>query len=214
MRRGLKICAIVSLLFALAVVYVIGAKVEANKNGSSSAHYQGQHAPDFDDRDDRFDDFESRVRKGFAIAPVPLNLKGKNRDLVGLGSYLVNAVAGCNDCHTCPSYDPNDNPYSGQPGKVNAQNYLAGGVQFGPFVSRNITPDASGKPASMTFEEFLHVIRTGEDIEHEHPQFGPLLQVMPWPVYRHMNERDIRAIYEYLRAIPHAEPGVCSGAGQ
>jgi hypothetical protein len=27
-----------------------------------------------------------------AIAPVPLNMEGKNPELVGLGSYLVNAV--------------------------------------------------------------------------------------------------------------------------
>jgi hypothetical protein len=28
------------------------------------------------------------------------------------------------------------------------------------------------------------------------------LQVMPWPVYGKMSDRDLRAIYEYLRAIP------------
>ena len=36
------------------------------------------------------------------IAPVPLSLAGLNRDLVGLGSYLVNAIGGCQDCHTNP----------------------------------------------------------------------------------------------------------------
>src|SRR6476646_10274110 len=36
------------------------------------------------------DDSESRVQKGFASVPVNLNLTGKNRALVGLGSYLVN----------------------------------------------------------------------------------------------------------------------------
>jgi hypothetical protein len=30
---------------------------------------------------------------------------------------------------------------------------------------------------------------------------------MPWPTFGKMSERDLRAIYEYLRAIPHAEPG-------
>jgi hypothetical protein len=29
-----------------------------------------------------------------------------------------------------------------------------------------------------------------------------LLQVMPWPVFQDLNDRDLRAIYEYLRAIP------------
>ena len=36
---------------------------------------------------------ESIVKQGLAIAPVDLNLRGKNRALVGLGSYLVNAVS-------------------------------------------------------------------------------------------------------------------------
>ena len=42
-----------------------------------------------DDVDD--DRNESRILRGFEIAPVPLNLEGKNRALVGLGSYIVNA---------------------------------------------------------------------------------------------------------------------------
>jgi hypothetical protein len=32
---------------------------------------------------------ESRIRRGFQIAPVPLNLEGKNRALVGLGSFCL-----------------------------------------------------------------------------------------------------------------------------
>jgi len=47
---------------------------------------------------DRGDAADSRIEQGFEIAPVPLNLEGKNRALVGLGSYLVN-FGGCNDCH-------------------------------------------------------------------------------------------------------------------
>jgi hypothetical protein len=148
-----------------------------------------------------------RVARGYAIAPVPLNLEGKDPVLVGLGSYLVNAGGGCNDCHTNPSYAEGGDPFFGQPKRVNAANYLAGGVQFGPFVSRNITPDPeSGKPAGHTFDEFLLILRTGIDLDQAHPQFGPLLQVMPWPVYGDLSDHDIRAIYEYLTAIPHAKP--------
>src|SRR4051794_2945460 len=74
-----------------------------------------------------------RILRGFQIAPVKLNLRNKNRDLVGLGSYIVNAQGGCNDCHTAPPYAPGGNPFQGQPKKVNAAHYLAGGQQFGPF---------------------------------------------------------------------------------
>ena len=41
---------------------------------------------------------ESRIQRGFDIAPVHLNLEGKNRALVGLGSYIVNAQVDCNGC--------------------------------------------------------------------------------------------------------------------
>jgi hypothetical protein len=42
------------------------------------------------------DDEASEIQQGFAIAPVPLNLAGKNRALVGLGSYIVNGQGDCN----------------------------------------------------------------------------------------------------------------------
>ncbi len=46
------------------------------------------------------DDEGSLIKIGFQIAPVPLNLEGKNRALVGLGSFIVNAQGDCNGCHT------------------------------------------------------------------------------------------------------------------
>lgn len=160
-------------------------------------------------------DNDSRIQKGFAIAPVHLNLEGKNHALVGLGSYIVNGQGACNACHTCPSFTPGHSPFNGKEEQINTAGYLAGGVPFAPtpFVSRNITPDATGKPAGLTFEDFEHLIRTGEDPDH----FTPLLQIMPWPTFRKMNDHDLRAIYEYLSAIPSNPrkdsdgPGRCSG---
>jgi hypothetical protein len=149
----------------------------------------------------------NRVNTGFTIAPVPLNLRGRDAILVGLGSYLVNAAIGCGGCHTNPEFAEGGDPFRGQPEQINTANYLAGGTMFGPFTSRNITPDPeSGLPAGHTFEEFVQIMRTGVDLDMEHPQFGPLLQVMPWPDYGKMTDRDLRAIYEYPSAIPHAEP--------
>jgi hypothetical protein len=147
---------------------------------------------------------ENEWKRGLAIAPVALNLDGKNKRLVGAGSYIVNI--GCVDCHTNPVYADGGNPFFGQPEQINTQNYLAGGAHFGPFTSANLTPDASGKPAGLTFEQFVEVMRTGKDFKNRHPQFGPVLQVMPWPMFRKMTDDDLEAIYEYLRAIPHAEP--------
>jgi hypothetical protein len=138
-----------------------------------------------------------RIRRGFRISPVELNLRGKDRALVGLGSYIVN-TGGCSDCHTNPPYLEGGDPFLGQPEKINAAAFLGGGTPFGPnLFSANLTPDASGRPAGLTFEEFERVMRTGID-----PEDGHILQVMPWPVFGKKTDRDLRAIYEYLRAIP------------
>jgi len=144
---------------------------------------------------------QSQIQRGFEINPVPLDLKGKNRALVGLGSYIVNTT-GCNECHTNPSYAPGGNPFLGQPEQVNVAGFLAGGQHFGPFVSANITPDALGRPAGLTLEQFISTLRTGHN-PLDPP--GVLLQVMPWPAFGKKTDRDLTAIYEYLRSIPSIE---------
>jgi hypothetical protein len=145
----------------------------------------------------------NEVKIGFEIAPVPLNLKHKDRDLVGLGSYIVNAQGGCNDCHTYPNYKDGGNPFFGEPEQINTDHYMAGGRPFGPVVSRNITPTlTTGRPADLTADEFRELMRTGHDPDN--PSY--VFQVMPWPIYGKMTDHDLRAIYEYLSAIPHAEP--------
>ncbi len=114
-----------------------------------------------DERNDQSE--ESRIQRGFEIAPVPLNLQRKNRALVGLGSYIVNAVGDCNGCHSAgpPSEFTSDgNPYQLSPPfsgikQINAATYLGGGRDFGPYgappqiphlYSRNLTPDKTGIP--------------------------------------------------------------------
>jgi hypothetical protein len=52
-------------------------------------------------------------------------------------------------------------------------------------------------------------MRTGFD-----PVDKDTLAVMPWPIYRNMTDRDLEAIYAYLSAIPHKEPGQCVAPGQ
>jgi len=155
----------------------------------------------------------SKIQEGFAIAPVPLDLNGKNPALVGLGSYIVNGQGDCNSCHAnaTPDFISGGNPYLGEPEQIDPERYLIGGRQFGGPTgprSRNLTPDpVTGLPAGYTFEEFLYVLRTGADLKGLAP-FVPsrqsdLLQApMPWPVFRKMTDRDIRAIYEYLRSVP------------
>jgi mono/diheme cytochrome c family protein len=141
---------------------------------------------------------DSRVARGLEISPVPLDRRGKNPVLLGLGSYLVNAAGGCNDCHTSPSYLPSGDPFKGETEIINTAQFLAGGRRFGPIVSANLTPDEFGRPAGLTFEQFATALRTGRDPDDA----SHILQVMPWPVYGNMTDLDLRALYEYLRAIP------------
>lgn len=161
--------------------------------GSRKTHLRGAEAPG----EYRAEPHHPRLRDRAGALEPP----GQEPPLVGLGSYIINAQGGCNDCHTDPSYAPGGDPFLGQPEQINVARYLAGGRNFGIAISANITPDANGRPAGLTFPEFRTLIRTG----HEPDEPDEILQVMPWPVYRKMTDRDLRAIYEYLSAIPHID---------
>jgi len=246
----------VGAVVALAAIVLAGMlnaphRVEAQDNGNS--------------------DEDELVQIGYAIAPVPLNLEGKSseqRRLVGLGSFIVNAQADCNGCHTAGgppnfNYANNGNPYFSNQRlgtKTDPTTYLAGGTPFGqavpssasvggfpggsvppsyppdgypidpttgfPYagpviISRNLTPDKTGRPEGHTLAEFSEILRTGKDFDKIHPTClsdtdpnialgvcipppvdGSTLQVMPWPIFHNMTDHQIEAIYEYLSVIP------------
>ena len=215
-------------VFALAAVFLVG-------TWRSSSHVQAQ---------DNGNNGASIIQIGFDIAPVPLDLRGKNKALVGEGSFLVNAIGDCNGCHNGGgppnfNYAAGNNPYFGQkPAKVDPATYLAGGMDFGAvgfspdypnyfgpdIIARNLTPDKTGRPeGGRTLAEFKQILKTGIDLDHAHPTCisptptptpancipppvdGSLLQVMPWPTFHNMTDRQMEAIYEYLSAIPCLE---------
>jgi hypothetical protein len=178
-----------------------------------------------------------------ASAGLQLNMTGKDPDMVGLGSYLVNVAGDCNGCHTnspVTEYSPTGNPYLLPPvfngtKTINTSTYLGGGSIFGPLpgvsgvpsvniVSRNLTPDKTGRPeGGNTFSDFKLIMRTGKDLDHAHPSCpssgtapanclhfpinGELLQVMPWPNFQNLTDRQLEAIYTFLSAIPCLEGG-------
>jgi hypothetical protein len=94
----------------------------------------------------------------------------------------------------------------GLPKQVNVDHYLGGGSYSGRSYRANLTPE-DGLPAGRTWAQFRLEMRTGIDLDHAHPQMGPLLEVIPWPTFQNMSDHDLRAIYEYLSAIPPATPG-------
>jgi len=181
-------------------------------------------------------DEKRAIQLGYAVAPVILNTTGLDSDLVGLGSYIVNVTGDCNGCHSAgpqSEFLANGNPYtrltpngpySGVT-QVNTTTYLGGGRDFGGFpapnsplhiISRNLTPDASGKPEGHTLDEFITILRTGVDMDQRHPNCtgapnssctpfpfdGSKLQIMRWPFFLNMTDRQLTAVYEYLSAIP------------
>jgi hypothetical protein len=162
--------------------------------------------------------FDQRAEIGFAIAEQQGIALNHDDPAIGLGSYLVNS-AGCNDCHTWPNYAPGGNPFTRQPKQVPVANFLAGGRLFKlpteDVCSRNITPDPrTSKPAGLSRADFLHVMQTGcdpKDANFHDVQTCGLLQIMPWPNYQKMKPQELKAIYSFLSALPHAEPG---GAAQ
>jgi len=205
MKRQLLFCTVLALTGIAALIVsptVIPALSKSDKGATSkrlprNAFLMPTMAPDSDNDN-------SIIQRGFELAPVALDLRGKNRALVGLGSYIVN-TGGCNDCHTNPPYAAGGDPFLGEPEQINVPCYLSGGVPFGPGVtSRNLTPNSQGLPAGLTLEEFIHTLRTGEDLDTPGVPADDhgLLQVMPWPVFGKKTDRELTAVYEYLRSIP------------
>jgi hypothetical protein len=108
-----------------ATVSLVGAALAVTLTRSPAVHAQD------------WDEDGSLIKIGFEIAPVPLNLEGKSRDLVGLGSFIVNAQGDCNGCHTAGgppnfNYANGGNPYllNQGPTKTDLTTYLAGGTDF------------------------------------------------------------------------------------
>lgn len=130
-----------------------------------------------------------RAAQGLAISPVPISTDGlsqRQQQLIGLGSYIVNAASDCAGCHSGPA------------------GFLSGGNPFfldgaGHVVwSRNLTPDpVTGLPLSL--DQFMEAVRTGRDF---HPGETRQLVVMPWTTLRWASDLDLTAIYAYLRAVP------------
>jgi mono/diheme cytochrome c family protein len=118
----------------------------------------------------------------------------------GRGSYLVNAMAACNDCHTAPQ-----GGLIPMTVDVNTAAYLAGGIDIGSFLgvgpvfSRNLTPDPS-TGLFLTEEQFIQTMRFAADFRRPP---GSTLRVPPhFPAEYRLTLDDLKAVYAYLRAIP------------
>ena len=89
---------------------------------------------------------------------------------------------------------------------------------LGPnIITRNLTPDHTGNPeGGNDLDTFIKILRTGHDFDTLHlncggsvtdncylpPVNGAVLQVMPWPLYQNMTDRQLTAIWTYLSTVP------------
>jgi hypothetical protein len=142
------------------------------------------------------------VAIGLRIAPDFIDMRGKDPNLVGLGSFIVHGQADCNGCHgsdPANEFLPTNNPYfrppNNQPVKYNQATYLNGGQNFGSvgpgvvkdansplfggaglgpnIITRNLTPDYTGNPeGGHDLVSFMTIMRTGHDYDKLHPNCG------------------------------------------
>lgn len=135
------------------------------------------------------------------------------------GKYLV-TIAGCNDCHTPLKMGANgpepdwDRMLSGHPEALlmppapvlpegpwlvtAAGTNTAWSGPWGVSFTANLTPDRETGLGKWSFKNFKDTIRTGRHLGRGRPILPP----MPIPMYRHMSDEDLEAVFAYLQAIP------------
>ncbi len=134
------------------------------------------------------------------------------------GKYLV-STSGCHDCHT-PFKTGANGPepdtaraLSGHPQDlkmppapvlpagpwliVSAGTNTAHAGPWGVSFSANLTPDAETGLGKWTVNDFKQTLRTGRHMGRGRPVLPP----MPVPVYNNFTDRDLEAIYAYLRTV-------------
>lgn len=124
-------------------------------------------------------------------------------DTVAYGKYLV-TIAGCRDCHT---------PM--EKGSFIDSLEYAGGQPF-PFPngtvtwSGNITPHEKTGIGTWSREKFVNQFKMYQKVENQRIEVGEdgFNTVMPWIMYSGMTERDLEAMYSYLRTLKPVDNSV------
>jgi len=140
------------------------------------------------------------------------------------GKRLVTAL-GCNDCHS-PKKMTEFGPIpdeklllSGHPQNMSLSEYDpslpnsgtwilfngSGTAAVGPWgtsFASNLTPHETGL-GSWTIEQFTKAMKEGKSKGLENGRF--LLPPMPWMGYKSLNDKEIKAIFNYLQSLEPVE---------
>jgi mono/diheme cytochrome c family protein len=123
------------------------------------------------------------------VAFVVFSVSANAQTPVQRGSYLVNTIMTCGNCHTPkgPSGDIKEKAFSG-------------GLEFDepPFkvTASNITPDKESGIGKWSATDLRKTMTTGL-----RPNGTPLAEVMPTGFYQILTKRDLNAIVAYLRSL-------------
>ncbi|MEO7960627.1 MAG: c-type cytochrome [Ginsengibacter sp.] len=144
--------------------------------------------------------------------------------LTSRGEYLV-SIMGCDDCHSPKNMTPQGpeldmaHRLSGYPAqralaKINPDVVKNGWVLFdgdltaavGPWgasFSANLTGDSTTGLGNWTEEQFKIAMTQGKAKGLEKSR--DLLPPMPWQNFSHLHDEDIKAIFAYLKSLPHVK---------
>src|SRR5262245_46785430 len=119
--------------------------------------------------------------------PVQADLKvAGTPEQIERGKYLVGTMPGCAGCHAA-------NPAANPP--LLDGNRMAELTALGEFYAPNLTP--GGPLKGWTDQQFLRTTREGVD-----PSNHQLAETMPWRQFGRATDDDLRALYEYIKALP------------
>jgi len=111
------------------------------------------------------------------------------------GSYLVNSIMACGNCHTPKN----------AVGEPIAERELAGGLSFTPppfsVTASNITPDPDTGIGKWTDDEIKHAITDGVRPSHSKLPGVPLAAVMAVNFFKALLPHDLTAVVVYLRSV-------------
>jgi mono/diheme cytochrome c family protein len=107
------------------------------------------------------------------------------------GSYLVNSIAACGNCHTPQGPD-------GPMADMELSGFVVEDTPAMHAVAPNITP--AGRVRDWSDTDLVKAIREG--IRPDGSLIGP---PMPFEVYRGLSDDDVASIVMYLRSVPAVE---------
>jgi len=112
------------------------------------------------------------------------------------GRYLVEAVAGCMDCHSPHDWTRHDAPtLTGMDGAGQDMSAILQGLP-GRVVAPNLTPDPETGAGTWSDDALARAIREG--IGHDGRALFPM---MPYEHFRSLPDEDVASIVIYLRSL-------------